>query len=46
MYNEAQKEIARKEVIHSAIERLTVKRSDSTLCPKDYIRRVKSLIQS
>ncbi|ENU1173937.1 class I SAM-dependent methyltransferase [Enterobacter kobei] len=46
MYNEAQKEIARKQVLHSAIEKLTAKRSDSTLCPKDYIRRVKSFYKS
>lgn len=46
MYNEEQKKIARKEVIHTAIEKLTVKRSDSTLCPKDYIRRVKSFYKN
>ncbi|HDM8451945.1 TPA: class I SAM-dependent methyltransferase, partial [Yersinia enterocolitica] len=46
MYNEAQKEIARKQVLHSAIEKLTAKRSDSTLCPKDYIRRVKLFYKS
>lgn len=46
MYNEAQKEIARKKVINSAIEKLTVKRFDSTLCPKDYIGRVKSFYKN
>ncbi|EEH3124266.1 class I SAM-dependent methyltransferase, partial [Salmonella enterica] len=42
MYKEENKNIARKSVLKAAIEALTLCRKDSTLAPKDYIRKVKA----
>jgi ribosomal protein S4 len=45
MYSQPQKKTARKKALQHAVEALTTKRAQTTVVPRDYIRKVRAQLE-